>query len=62
MMAQMEQMQKMMLWMLPLMIGFFTATFPAAVGIYWLTSTVFGIGQQKLVNWQLDKPQVRRKD
>ena len=62
MMAQMEQMQKMMLWMLPLMIGFFTATFPAAVGIYWLTSTVFGIGQQKLVNWQLDKPQVGRKD
>jgi len=48
--------------MLPLMIGFFTATFPAAVGIYWLTSTVFGIGQQKLVNWQLDKPQVRRKE
>jgi len=62
MMNQMEQMQKMMLWMLPLMIGFFTATFPAAVGIYWLTSTVFGIGQQKLVNWQLDQPEVRRKD
>jgi len=60
--AQMEQMQKMMLWLMPLMIGFFTATFPAAVGIYWLTSTVFGIGQQKLVNWQLDKPQVRRKE
>lgn len=60
--AQMEQMQKMMLWLMPLMIGFFTATFPAAVGIYWLTSTVFGIGQQKLVNWQLDRPQVRRKD
>lgn len=62
MMEQMEQMQKMMLWLLPLIIGFFTATFPAAVGIYWLTSTVFGIGQQKLVNWQLDRPQVRRKD
>lgn len=60
--GQMEQMQKMMLWMLPLMIGFFTATFPAAVGIYWLTSTVFGIGQQKMVNYQLDKPQVRRKE
>ncbi len=59
---QMEQMQKMMLWMLPLMIGFFTSTFPAAVGIYWLTSTLFGIGQQRLVNYQLDKPQVRRKD
>lgn len=62
MMAQMAQMQKMMLWMLPIMIGVFTATFPAAVGIYWLTSTVFGIGQQKLVNWQLDRPQVRRKE
>ncbi len=62
MMEQMEQMQKIMLWMLPLMIGFFTATFPAAVGVYWLTSTIFGIGQQKLVNWQLDRPQVRRKD
>ncbi len=62
MMEQMEQMQKMMLWVLPVMIAVFTATFPAAVGIYWLTSTVFGIGQQKLVNWQLDRPQVRRKE
>ncbi|MDH3324567.1 MAG: YidC/Oxa1 family membrane protein insertase [Candidatus Peregrinibacteria bacterium] len=59
---QMAQMQKMMLYVMPLMIGFFTATFPSGVGIYWLTSTVFGIGQQKLVNWQLDKPQVRRKE
>ena len=61
MMGQMEQMQKMMLYALPVMIGVFTATLPAAVGIYWLTSTVFGIGQQQLVNWQLDKPQVVRK-
>lgn len=61
--AQMEQMQKMMLYVMPLMIGFFTATFPAGVGIYWLTSTVFGIFQQKLVNWQLDNEGavVRRK-
>ncbi len=53
--AQMEQMQKMMLYVMPLMIGFFTSTFPAGVGIYWLTSTIFGIFQQKLVNWQLDQ-------
>jgi YidC/Oxa1 family membrane protein insertase len=59
--AQMQQMQKTMLWLLPIMLGFFTATFPAGVGIYWLTSTLFGIGQQRLVNWQLDQPEVRRK-
>ncbi len=58
---QMAQMQKMMLYVMPVMIGFFTSTFPAGVGIYWLTSTIFGIFQQKLVNWQLDRPQVRRK-
>ncbi len=59
--GQMEDMQKMMLYIMPVMIGVFTATFPAAVGIYWLTSTVFGVGQQYLVNWTLDKPQVTRK-
>jgi len=59
---QMQQMQRMMVWVMPLMIGFFTATFPAGVGIYWLTSTIFGIGQQKFVNWQLDKPKVKRKE
>jgi len=58
--AQMEQMQKMMLYMMPIMIGFFTATFPAAVGVYWFTSTLFGIGQQKLLYMQLDKKEVVR--
>lgn len=60
--AQMQQMQRMMVWVMPIMIAFFTATFPAGVGIYWLTSTVFGIGQQKFVNWQLDRPKVKRKN
>jgi len=60
--GQMAQMQKMMLYFLPVMIAFFTASFPAGVGIYWLTSTIFGIFQQKLVNWQLDQPVVRRKE
>lgn len=60
--GQMEQMQKMMQYFLPVMLAFFTASFPAAVGIYWLTSTIFGIFQQKLVNYQLDHhPEVRRK-
>ena len=38
-----------------------TFTFPAAVGIYWVTSTLFGIAQQKYVNWKLDQPRVVKK-
>lgn len=60
-MGQMEQMNKMMLWVMPAMMGFFTATFPAAVGVYWLTSTIFSIGQQWFVNRQLDRPGVVKK-
>ncbi len=60
--GQMEQMNKVMLWVMPAMIAFFATSFPAGVSIYWLTSTVFGIFQQKLVNYQLDKPQVVRKE
>ena len=48
------QMQLIMQWMMPVMIGFFTAAVPSAVGIYWLTSTLFGIGQQEVVNRQVD--------
>jgi len=59
--AQMQNAQKVMVYILPLMIGIFTITLPAAVGIYWLASTVFGMGQQMLVNWRLDQPQLRVK-
>lgn len=60
--AQMQQMQKMMIWVFPIMIAVFTLTFPAGVGLYWLVSTLFGIGQQQLVNWQLDRnPAVTKK-
>lgn len=42
--------QKVMLYGLPLMIGFFALQFPAAVALYWGVSTLFGIGQQIIVN------------
>ena len=59
---QMEAMTGMMKYAMPVMIGFFAATFPTALGLYWLTSTIFGIFQQKLVNKQLDeKPVIRKK-
>ncbi len=55
-----QQMQTTMVWVMPVMIGVFTAMFPAGVGIYWFTSTLLGAAQQKLVNWSLDRPQVTR--
>lgn len=45
-----DMQQKMMLYVLPLMIGFFAIQSPAAVSIYWGVSTLFGIGQQMIVN------------
>ena len=47
---QMQTMNKMMTYTLPVMIAFFTATMPAAVGIYWGVSTLFGIAQQVYIN------------
>jgi len=47
---QQEVQQKVMLYVLPIMIGVFAFQFPAAVSLYWGVSTVFAIGQQLLVN------------
>jgi len=48
--TEFQKMNKYFVYIFPGMIGFFTVTMPSAVGIYWLVSTVFGIGQQYLVN------------
>jgi len=50
----MALMNKMMQYAMPVMIAFFTASLPAAVGFYWGTSTLFGIGQQVIVNRMKD--------
>ena len=42
--------QTMMMYMFPFMIFFIAGSFPAAVSLYWGTSTVFSIGQQVFVN------------
>lgn len=49
-MSQAEIQQKVMLYALPLMIGFFAIKFPAAVALYWGASTIFAIVQQMVVN------------
>ena len=45
-----ETQQKVMMYGLPLMIGFFALQFPAAVSLYWAVSTAFAVGQQVVVN------------
>lgn len=46
----MAQTTKTMQYIMPLMIGFMAYSFPAGVAIYWGMSTLFGIGQQLVVN------------
>jgi YidC/Oxa1 family membrane protein insertase len=45
-----DMQQKIMLYALPLMIGFFAWQVPSAVSVYWGVSTLFAIGQQLIVN------------
>ncbi len=47
-MAQM--MQGQMKYIFPVMSAFITASLPAGVGLYWLTSTLFAIIQQQVIN------------
>ncbi len=42
--------QTMMMYMLPIMIFFISGGMPAAISLYWGTSTLFGIAQQMIVN------------
>lgn len=49
------QMMKQMNVMMPLMSVFFCFTFPAAIGIYWVASSVFQILQQLIVNAYLNR-------
>lgn len=55
--------QKSMIYIMPAMIAVFTASLPAGVGIYWGTSTLYGIIQQLFVlkdkPAKTDQPSVR---
>ncbi len=46
--AQQQQMQTMMLWMMPLMFGWWTLSFPAGMGLYWVATNVVSVGLQYL--------------
>jgi len=47
--AQAQSMQKMMVWMSPLMIGYFALNVPAGLGLYWFIGNCVGIIQQYFV-------------
>jgi YidC/Oxa1 family membrane protein insertase len=51
-----EIQQRIMMYFLPLLIGFFAIQFPSAVSLYWFISTVFAIGQQLIVNREHIRP------
>ena len=44
--------QTMMLWMMPLMIAFFSLQFPSGLALYWIVSNIIGIGiQYFIIGW-----------
>ena len=45
--------QAMMLWMIPIMLGFFALQFPAGLSMYWIVSNLIGVGIQYFITgWQ----------
>jgi YidC/Oxa1 family membrane protein insertase len=50
------QIQKMMLWMMPIMFTFMALSmhWPVGLLLYWTASNLFGIGQQLAVNKAVD--------
>jgi len=53
---EVETANKMMKYVMPVMIAVFTTQVPSAVGLYWGTSTFYGIIQQLVVNKEGSKP------
>jgi YidC/Oxa1 family membrane protein insertase len=47
--AQTQQMQKTMVWLSPLMIGYFALNVPAGLGLYWFVGNCVSIIQQSFV-------------
>lgn len=47
--------QKVLMYVMPIMMGAFTISFPAGVGLYWITSSVFQVGQQIVLNKMFKK-------
>jgi len=44
-----QSMNQMMLWMMPLMFGWFSLTVPSGLALYWMTTNLIGIGTNYFV-------------
>ena len=48
--AMMDSTQAKIMQMLPFIFTIFTFTFPSGLTLYWETSNILSIGQQKIIN------------
>ncbi len=53
--GQQAQQMKMMAVMMPVLFGWLSLTFPAALSLYWVTGNIWTIAQQKLIFGREDK-------
>ena len=54
-----EMINKQMVFIGPLMTIFILGALPSAVGLYWLTTTLFSLGQQVIINKQITKDKIK---
>jgi YidC/Oxa1 family membrane protein insertase len=47
---------RMMLWFMPLLLGYFTLSFPSGLALYWLISNVIGTIIQLLITGKIQNP------
>ena len=47
--ARQASTNRMMLWMMPLMFGFFTLNFSSGLAVYWVASNIIGVGIQGFI-------------
>jgi len=47
--ARQASMNRMMLWMMPLMFGFFTLNFSSGLAVYWVASNIIGVAIQGFI-------------
>lgn len=45
-----QSMQQQMMFIMPIMTGFFALQFPSGLALYWVATTVFSVGQQYYVS------------
>jgi len=57
-----KQQQRMMMLIMPVMMGAMTIGLPAGVGIFWITSSVYQVGQQLVMNHMNGIPLFAKKE